>query len=109
LGKEYAQIVDESMMLGSEKMLLSLGVEAEKVDNNALQHNDVKVLNISVANKWNSETVKEHLEETEKKVGHRPLYSISDNDSKLIKAFRERRCRWIRRAYFGVIDRVSIR
>jgi hypothetical protein len=94
--KDYAQIVDESMMLGSEKMLLTLGVEAQKVNDNALQHKDIKVLNLSVAEKWNSETVKANLQETEKKTGHPPLYSISDNDSKLRKAFRERGCQWIR-------------
>jgi hypothetical protein len=94
--KEYAEIVDESMMLGSEKMLLTLGVAADKIGDNALQHSDIKVLNISVADKWNSETVKESLEETEKKVGHRPLYSVSDNDSKLRKAFRELGYTWIR-------------
>ena len=75
-------------MLGSEKMLLTLGVETEKVDNSALKHDDAKVLNIAVAGKWNGETVKDNPEETEKKVGHRPLYVISDNDSKLRKAFR---------------------
>jgi len=94
--KEFAEIVDESMMLGSEKMLLTLGVETEKVDNNALKHDDVKVLNIAVASKWNGETVKDNLEETEKKVGRRPLYVISDNDSKLRKAFREKGYTWIR-------------
>ena len=99
--KDYAFIVDESMMLGSEKMLLTLGVEAEKDNDSALQHADVKVLNISVAGKWNSKTVKANLKETEKKVGHRPLYSISDNDSKLRKAFREEGYTWIRdTAYF---------
>jgi len=94
--KNYATIVDESMMLGSEKMLLTLGVEAEKTNDNALKHNDIKVLNISVAEKWNSESVKENLKETEKKVGHSSLYSISDNDTKLRKAFRERGSLWIR-------------
>lgn len=87
--KEYAEIIDESMMLGSEKMLLTLGVEAEKRSDEALKHNDVKVLDISVAEKWNSETVKTKLAETEKKVGHKPLYVISDNDSKLCKSIRE--------------------
>jgi hypothetical protein len=95
-GKEYAQIADESMMLGSEKMLLTLGVEAEKMNNEALKHNDIKVLNIAVAGKWNSETVKENLKETEKKVGHSPLYAISDNDGKLRKAFLEKGYTWIR-------------
>jgi hypothetical protein len=94
--KEYAEIVDESMMLGSEKMLLTLGVDAEKIGENALKHSDINVLNIAVADKWNSETVRRNLEETEKKVGHSPLYSISDNDGKLRKAFKEKGYTWIR-------------
>jgi len=94
--KEYATIIDESMMLGSEKMLITLGVDAEKTNNNALQYSDIKVLNISVDEKWNSEKIKENLVETEKKVGHCPLYSISDNDTKLRKALRENGRKWIR-------------
>ena len=87
--KEYAEIMDESMMLGSEKMLLTLGVEAEKKSDKALQHHEIKVLDISVAEKWNSETVKMKFPEMEKKTGHPPLYVISDNDSKLCKSIRE--------------------
>ena len=34
--KEYAAVIDESMMPGSEKMLLTLGVEAAKKDSDAL-------------------------------------------------------------------------
>jgi predicted Zn-ribbon and HTH transcriptional regulator len=94
--KEYATIVDESMMLGSEKMILTLGVEAEKIDNNALKHDDVKVLNMAVAEKWNSDTIGKNMEETEKKVGHSPLYAISDNDSKLRKTFQGKAYSWIR-------------
>lgn len=88
--KNYATITDESMMLGSEKMLLTLGVEAEKSAVESLPHSEIKVLDISVSKNWDSQTVTEKLEELEKKVGHRPLYSISDNDSKLCKSFRER-------------------
>jgi len=87
--KEYAEIIDESMMLGSEKMLLTLGIEAEKKDNKALQHNDIKILDISVAEKWNSVTVRDKLTQIEQQIGHPPLYSISDNDSKLCKSIRE--------------------
>jgi len=87
--KEYATIMDESMMLGSEKMILSLAVEAEKSNHQALQHKDVKVLDISVAGKWNSSTISGILKETTNRVGHKPLYVISDNDTKLSKSFRE--------------------
>jgi hypothetical protein len=75
---------------------LTLGVEAEKQDTEALQHNSVKVLDISVAAKWNSATIKEILTETANKIGHEPLYAISDNDSKLCKSFSEKACIHIR-------------
>jgi len=94
--KEYAEIIDESMMLGSEKMLLTLGVAAEKKEQKSLQHNDIKILDISVAEKWNAAAVMQKLGEIEHKVGHLPAYSISDNDSKLSKALREQGYKHIR-------------
>jgi hypothetical protein len=88
--KAYAEIIDESMMLGSEKMVLTLGTDAEKKTEKALSRRDVSVLNISVASGWNSESIKKVLEETEKKTGQAPAYVVSDNDSKLGKAIREK-------------------
>jgi hypothetical protein len=44
--KAYAEIIDESMMLGSEKMVLTLGVDAEKKTEEAPGRRDVSVLNI---------------------------------------------------------------
>jgi hypothetical protein len=88
--KPYAEIIDESMMLGSEKMVLTLGVDAEKKTEKALNMRDVSVLNISVASGWNSESIKEVLEETEKKMGQAPSYVVSDNDNKLSKAIKEK-------------------
>ncbi|MDR1021900.1 MAG: hypothetical protein LBL94_01270 [Prevotellaceae bacterium] len=86
----YAAIVDESIMLGSEKMLLTLGIDAEKEKAGALQKKDVSVLNISVASSWSSAEVKAALDKVEKKVGQPPVYVVSDNDSKLSKAMREK-------------------
>jgi hypothetical protein len=88
--KAYAEIIDESMMLGSEKMLLTLGIDAEKETEGALSRRDISVLNISVASGWNSASIKEEMEETEKKMGQAPLYVVSDNDSKLNKAIKEK-------------------
>jgi hypothetical protein len=88
--KAYAEIIDESMMLGSEKMVLTLGVDADKKAEKALCRRDVSVLNISVASGWNSESIKDVLEETEQKMGQAPAYVVSDNDSKLSKAIREK-------------------
>lgn len=87
--EEYAQTIDESMMPGSEKMLLSLGVNAEKQSDVPLKRTDVRVLDISVASSWNSKGIKAVLAATQKKAGKPPLYVIGDNDTKLNRAIRE--------------------
>jgi hypothetical protein len=87
---DYAEIIDESMMLGNEKMLLVLGVDARKQKAVALQKKDVSVLNISVSSSWNSTGIKEVMNEVEKKAGKPPAYVVSDNDSKLSKSIREK-------------------
>jgi hypothetical protein len=76
--KDYAMITDESMMIGSQKMLLTLGVKA-KHQCKPLSHNDVEVLGMSVRPSWNSQAVCSELEDASKRVNHPPLYVISDN------------------------------
>jgi hypothetical protein len=44
----YAVIVDESMMIAGEKMLLTLGIPAKKTGDKALTFNDINVLDIGV-------------------------------------------------------------
>jgi len=85
---KYAQIVDESMMIGSEKLLLTLGVPA-KHKGRPLHSNDVNILNIAVANSWNAEAVGAQLKTASKKVGHDPRYVISDNASIMAKGIRD--------------------
>lgn len=84
---KYAQIVDESMMIGSEKLLLTLGVPAEH-QGRPLNSNDVNVLDIAVAESWNGERIGKQLKTASKKVGHDPLYVISDNASIMNKGIR---------------------
>jgi hypothetical protein len=88
--KKYAVIADESMMLGSEKMMLIPGVDVDKVNETALTQDDISVLNIAAASSWNSAGIKDELKETEEKVGHAPLYAGGDNDVKLSKAIRDK-------------------
>ncbi|OAV63872.1 hypothetical protein Barb6_03492 [Bacteroidales bacterium Barb6] len=57
------------MMSGSDKMLLSLGVNAEKKSDVPLRRSDVRVLDISVASSWNSTGIKAVLAATKKKEG----------------------------------------
>lgn len=83
----YGQIVDESMMIGSEKLLLTLGIPAKHQDR-PLNHNDVTVLDIAVKESWNGECVEKQLTTAAEKVGHNPLYVISDNASIMCKGIR---------------------
>ncbi len=87
LGVDYAQIVDESMMIGSEKLLLTLGVPAEH-QGRPLKCSDVSILDIAIAESWNGEGVCTQLGKASKKVGHNPLYVISDNASIMNKGVR---------------------
>ena len=86
--KRYALIVDESMMIGSEKLLLTLAVDADH-KGHAITEKDIVVVDISVARSWNGESIKDVLEKVAKKIGHAPEYVISDNGSTMRKAVRE--------------------
>jgi len=84
---DYAVIVDESMMIGSEKLLLTLGVPAEH-QGRPLNCVDVSVLDIAIADSWNGEGVAAQLGKAGKKVGNNPQYVISDNASIMNKGVR---------------------
>ena len=88
LPEEYALIVDESMMVGSEKLLLTLGVSAIKTGEKALTESDVRVLDMSVKSSWNGDSIKEIFDRIEKKMGTPPAYVVSDNGSTIVKAVR---------------------
>ncbi len=84
---EYAEVIDESMMIGSEKLLLTLGVPAEH-QGRPLNCADVSVLDIAIAESWNGEGVAAQLRKSSEKVGHNPEYVISDNASIMNKGVR---------------------
>jgi transposase-like protein len=86
----YAEILDESMMIASEKMLLTLGIPANKVGDKALTFNDVNILDISVGKSWNSSSIAEVLDKTEEKMTAPPAYLVSDNASTIAKAVRDK-------------------
>jgi len=84
----YAAIVDESLMIGEEKLLFTIGVPAQHQER-PLKSNDAQILDIAVDRSWNGEGIKKHLEIVTEKVGHSPCYVISDNASILKKGIRE--------------------
>lgn len=86
--KRYALIIDESMMIGSEKLLLTLAVPADN-EGRAITEKDIAIVDISIAKSWNGATIKDVLKKVEGKVGHAPEYIISDNGSTIGKAVRD--------------------
>lgn len=84
----YAAVIDESMMVGSEKMLLTLGLKAEKDTGSPIRHEDVKVLRMSVCSSWNAQKIEADLQQTAKKAGRPPSYVISDNASSITNAVK---------------------
>lgn len=80
--KRYALIVDESMMIGSEKLLLTLAMPAINAGS-AITEKD-----ITIAKSWNGTSIKNVLEKVADKIGHKPEYVISDNGFTVCKAVR---------------------
>ncbi|MDD2475942.1 MAG: hypothetical protein PHI32_08540 [Dysgonamonadaceae bacterium] len=80
----YGLIVDESMMIGRVKLLITLGVLA-KHQGRPLEFADVTVLDIAVAESWNGVNIGAQLQKASEKVGHDPLYVISDGASVMNK------------------------
>lgn len=86
--KRYALMVDESMMIGSEKLLLTLAIPAINVGS-AITEEDVTIVDISIAKSWNGTSIKNVLEKVADKIGHKPEYVISDNGYTVCKAVRD--------------------
>lgn len=84
----YAVIVDESMMIGEEKLLFTVGIPALH-KKRPLRSDDAQILDISVDKSWNGEGVKKRLETVAEKVGNSPSYVISDNASIMKKGIKK--------------------
>jgi len=85
--KDFAELTDESMMIGSEKLLLTLGIPSRH-QGQALCHKDLDILDMAVSTGWTEEAVEMQLKKAAEKVGHKPQYVISDNASIMNKGIR---------------------
>jgi hypothetical protein len=84
-GMKYAYIIDESITVGSQKLLLILAIPASH-PGHALKHEDVLVVGIFVAKSWKAEDVSKKLQEVTAEIGYKPEYVLSDNGHNLVKA-----------------------
>lgn len=75
--KKFAAIIDESIMVNKEKLLLLLGVPADHLGR-PLRHEDVTVIGMKAGSGFNGEDIKQEIENSIKEIGHSPEYIISD-------------------------------
>lgn len=82
--KKFAMVVDESIAINGQKLLLALAIPAEH-QGRPIRHEDVTVLEMSVSNGFNGDDVQSRIETAEESAGNTPDYIISDNGHNLTK------------------------
>lgn len=83
-GKEYAIIIDESITVGSQKLLVILAAPAQH-GAETLKHGDVEVLAMAVSSSWKAGDVEREIIKLKDKIGSVPKYIVSDNGHNLRK------------------------
>ena len=79
--------VDESIILGGEKILLILGISSDKIPSEgSVRHQDVEVLHVSSEKEWKAETIVPILTKIGKNGGI--SYIVSDQGCNLTKAYK---------------------
>ncbi len=82
---EHAAIMDESISIGSEKLLAVQAIDAEHCGH-ALKQEDVKVVALGISKSWTGENVAEKQSCTEDSIGRKFKYNVSDGGRNLVKA-----------------------
>ena len=79
--KKFAYIIDESIMVNREKLLLILGVPAEH-PGRPLKHDDVTVVSMKSGGSFKGDDIKQEIEKSIKEIKAKPEYVISDQAHK---------------------------
>ena len=83
----YVVYVDESIVFGSEKILLIIGVPLANIPTTrALTHSDMEVLYVGANTEWKAEHIEAELEEIAKR--KTIIYTVSDEGNNLCKAYK---------------------
>lgn len=84
-----ALIMDESISMGSEKILLLLGVDLERYDySRPLKMEDIIVLDIGLSKSWKSEAITPRIAKVKKR-DIELTYSCTDNGNNIVKALKD--------------------
>lgn len=85
---KHADVVDESIMVNREKLLVVLGIPAEH-QGHPIKHEDVVVLNMKVGQSFKRADVKTELEAADTKAGQKAEYAISDGAHNLCGGIKD--------------------
>lgn len=86
--KQVSLIVDESIRLGQERLLLALLVDAQKDKQEALSMQDVEVFFMKGSPSWSGVIVEQELTEKLAKTGYEVISFISDEANNMKKSAR---------------------
>lgn len=76
---DWILIIDESIQIGREKLLVILGVRESQIDlNRALKYTDMSPLLIKAKESWNGTEIYKEIKILKKKLG-KVIYSVCDN------------------------------
>jgi hypothetical protein len=95
IADDWIYIIDHSIQMGKEKLLLIVGVKAKDLPKNrALKYEDVEIIDLQPVKKSTGEVVYEQIKEASKKTGNpRAIVSDMGSDIKLgVKKFQEVSC-----------------
>ena len=84
--EDYCLIIDDSMMVGSQRLLIILSVKASKLNQVAISFSDVHIECIAVKKSWTGEGIEAEIQKVKEKKGKNPLYCISDSATIMLKA-----------------------
>ena len=92
--KKFAYIIDESIMVNREKLLLILGVPAEH-PGRPLKHDDVTVVSMKSGGSFKGDDIKQEIEKSIKEIKAKPEYVISDQAHNLSMPMATNLILWI--------------
>lgn len=87
-GEKYAMVMDESIAINGQKLLLALAIPSDH-QGRPTRHEDVTILEMSVASKFNGEDIKEKVQCAADNAGANPQFVISDNGHNLVRGITD--------------------
>lgn len=80
--EKFAYVMDESITVNREKLLLLLGIPAGH-PGRPIKHEDVTVVSMKSGSSFKGDDIKQEIEKTIKEIGARPEYVVSDQGHNL--------------------------